>query len=295
MIPAIAIFAGALVGAGVAGLIRALLKSQPQLSAALDQINQAPALDLEHEELSQDEKVGRWLIQHLQGLPGVTIRHKDLALLGKSPAVHMLTRVALGLLGLVFPTVLNCIVMITGYYLPVPIPLAAGLAVGLLFFVLADWDIRDKAKRARIEFSHAIAAYLDLIALERAGDAGPSEALERAAEVGQGWPFLRIRQALEIARIDKVAPWVELKRMGDDLDVPQLADVADIMSLSSTEGAAVYNTLRARARSLRGELMAKQAEEANADSERMTAPGGLLAVLIMALVGFPAVMHILVT
>jgi hypothetical protein len=295
VIPVIAIFAGVLVGAGVAGLLRASLKSQPQLGAALDQINQAPVLDLNHEELSQDEKVGRWLIEHLQGVPGFSIRHKDLALLGKSPAVHMLTRVALGLVGLLLPTVANCIVMITGYYLPVPIPLAVGLALGALFFVLADWEVRDRAKRARIEFSHAIAAYLDLIALERAGDAGPAEAVERSAEVGQGWPFQRIRQALELARIDKVAPWVELKRMGDELDVPQLADVADIMSLSSTEGAAVYNTLRARARSLRTELMSKQAEEANADSEKMTAPGGLLAVLVMALVGFPAVMHILVT
>jgi hypothetical protein len=293
VIPVFAVLAGVLVGAGIAGLVRATATSQPQLSAALDQINQAPVLDLDHEELSQDEKVGRWLLQYLQGVPGVSIRHADLALLGRSPAVHMLTRVALGMLGLVFPTLLNTIVMITGHALPVPVPLAAGLAVGALFFVLADWDIRDRAKRARIEFSHAIAAYLDLIALERAGDAGPSEAVERAAEVGQGWAFWRIRQALERARIDKVAPWVELKRMADALDVPQLADVADIMSLSSAQGAAVYNTLRARARSLRGELMAKQAEEANADSEKMTAPGALLAVLVMVLIGFPAIMRIL--
>jgi hypothetical protein len=293
VIPVFAVLAGVLVGAGIATLVRASARSQPQLSAALDQINQAPVLDLETEELSQDEKVGRWLLQHLQGLPGVTTRHKDLALLGKSPAVHMLTRVAFGMLGLVFPTLLNTIVMGTGHYLPVPIPLAAGLALGVLFFAVADWDIRDKAKRARIEFSHAIAAYLELIALERAGDAGPAEAVERAAEVGQGWAFQRIRQALERARIDKVAPWVELKRMSDDLDLPQLADVADIMSLSATEGAAVYNTLRARARSLRTELMSKQSEEANADSERMTAPGALLAVLVMVLIGFPAIMRIL--
>ncbi|GJF30330.1 hypothetical protein KNE206_30300 [Kitasatospora sp. NE20-6] len=293
MIPVFAVLAGVLVGAGIAVLVRAASRPQPQLAAALDQINQAPVLDHDQEELSQDEKVGRWLLQRLQGVPGVTIRHKDLALLGKSPAVHMLTRVALALLGLIFPTLLNTIVMVTGNSLPLPVPLAAGLAVGGFFFVLADWEVRDKARRARAEFSHAIAAYLDLIALERAGDAGPSEAVERAAGVGQGWAFLRIRQALERARIDKVAPWVELKRMAEDLDVPQLADVADIMSLSSTEGAAVYNTLRARAKSLRSELMSKQAEEANADSEKMTAPGALLAVLVMVLIGFPAVMRIL--
>lgn len=65
--------------------------------------------------------------------------------------------------------------------------------------------------------------------------------------------------------------------------------------MSAHDGAAVYTTLRARAKSLRVELLSKQATEANENSEKMTAPGALLAVLVMLLVAFPAVVNILTT
>jgi len=296
VIPVAAIGAGALAGGGVAVLVRAMVRPQPHLSATLDRVNRPGSLEeAASAPLSTDERWGAWLLRHLEHLPGVKIPYKDLALIGKSPAQHMLTKVAATLGGLLIPAVLWAALTMLSVNPPLPIPAAAGLLLGGVLWIVADLEVRDKAKRARQEFSHAIAAYLDLVALERAGDAGPAEALERAAAIGHGWAFLRIRDALERARIDKVAPWDQLKQLSFDLDLPVLGDIADIMRLSSNDGAAVYTTLRARAKSLRTELMAGQAEEANADSEKMTAPGALLAVLIMFLIGFPAVSRILLS
>ena len=95
--------------------------------------------------------------------------------------------------------------------------------------------------------------------------------------------------------MEKIPPWESLGRLTDELDLPVLDDVADIMRRSAADGAAVYTTLRARAKNLRTELLADQAAEANADSEKMTAPGALLAVLVMLLMAFPAVIRMLTT
>ncbi|UIR22749.1 hypothetical protein LXH13_39505 [Streptomyces spinosirectus] len=72
-----------------------------------------------------------------------------------------------------------------------------------------------------------------------------------------------------------------------------LDDVADIMRGSATDGAAVCKALRARTAALNAELLAGQAAEANTASEKMTAPGALLAVLVMLLMAFPAVIRML--
>ncbi|WP_199920560.1 MBL fold metallo-hydrolase [Streptomyces sp. NRRL S-481] len=82
---------------------------------------------------------------------------------------------------------------------------SATIIAGLLF-ITPDLAVRDQAKRAREEFAHALSAYLDLVALKRAADAGPAEALEKAAEVGEGWPFLYLQGTLRRARLEKIPP-----------------------------------------------------------------------------------------
>ncbi len=65
------------------------------------------------------------------------------------------------------------------------------------------------------------------------------------------------------------------------------------MRISGTDGAAVYDTLRARSKGLRGELLAEDLARANADSERMVAPGSALTMLMTFLVVFPALFKML--
>ncbi|WP_372411760.1 hypothetical protein [Streptomyces luteireticuli] len=295
MLNASAVLAGCMVGAGVALLVRELSPSQPALDAALQRTPPGGSLAAaEPEPTGRDEVWGRWLLDRLGHVPGVRVPTTDLALLGQAPGRFLLTKVALAALGLLAPAVAMVPWLVLGT-MPFYLPPVMGLAAAAVLWCVPDWSVRDQAKRARQEFAHAIAAYLDLVALKRAGDAGPTEALERAAQVGTGWAFTRLQQAFLRARLDKIPPWQALEDLTGELDLPALADVADIMRLSAHDGAAVYTTLRARARSLRAELLATQAGEANADSEKMTAPGALLAVLVMLLIAFPAVIRILTT
>ncbi|MFF8867900.1 type II secretion system F family protein [Streptomyces sp. NPDC015139] len=283
---------GGTVGAGVALLIRELLQPQPALRPALQR--SAPAsLTMPEPELDREEVWGRWLLARLERLPGVRVPTTNLALLGQGPGQFMLKKTAFAALGLLCPVIATIPWIIAGVGLPFYVPAVVGLIIAGLLFTAPDLAVRDQAKRAREEFSHALSAYLDLVALKRAADAGPAEALEKAAEVGEGWPFLYLQGALRRARLEKIPPYQALTELASEYDLPVLNDVADIMRGSATDGAAVYKALRARTAALNAELLADQAAEANTASEKMTAPGALLAVLVMLLMAFPAVIRML--
>ncbi|MFJ9380516.1 type II secretion system F family protein [Streptomyces sp. NPDC101455] len=290
LLPVVA--AGGTVGAGVALLVRELLQPQPALAPALRRTGPA-SLSMPEPELDRDELWGRWLLDRVEHLPGVRIPAKNLALIGQGPGQFMLRKTALAALGLLCPVLASVPWIIAGVSLPFYVPAAAGLAISALLFITPDLAVRDQAKRAREEFAHALSAYLDLVALKRAADAGPAEALEKAAAVGRGWPFLYLQGALRRARLEKIPPYQALSELADEYELPVLTDVADIMRGSATDGAAVYKALRARTAALNTELLADQAAEANAASEQMTAPGALLAVLVMLLMAFPAVIRML--
>lgn len=290
LLPVVA--AGGTVGAGFALLVRELLQPQPALAAALQRTGPA-SLSMPEAELDREERWGRWLLARLEHVPGVRIPVTNLALLGQGPGQFMLRKTALAALGLLCPVLVSVPWIIAGVSLPFYVPAAAGLAIAALLFITPDLAVRDQAKRAREEFAHALSAYLDLVALKRAADAGPAEALEKAAAVGRGWPFLYLQGALRRARLEKIPPYQALSELADEYDLPVLDDVADIMRGSATDGAAVYKALRARTAALNTELLAGQAAEANAASEQMTAPGALLAVLVMLLMAFPAVIRML--
>ncbi|MFF3207724.1 type II secretion system F family protein [Streptomyces sp. NPDC002962] len=284
--------AGSTVGAGLALLVRELLRPQPALGPAL--ARSAPAaLTRPAPEQDRDEVWGRWLLARLERLPGVRIPTTDLALIGQGPGQFMLKKTALAALGLLCPVIATIPWIIAGASLPFYMPTGVGLIIAGLLFITPDLAVRDQAKRAREEFAHALSAYLDLVALKRAADAGPAEALEKAAEVGSGWPFLYLQGALRRARLEKIPPYQALTELSAEYCLPVLDDLADIMRGSATDGAAVYTALRARSAALTTELLASQSAEANAASEKMTAPGALLAVLVMLLMAFPAVIRML--
>jgi len=173
------------------------------------------------------------------------------------------------------------------------VPAAAGVAGGLLGFVSPDLAVRARARGAREAFRHAVGAYLDLVALERAADGGPAEALHRAAAVGQAWTFVRIQEALDRARLSGEPPWAALAALAAEMGVDDLRDLADIIALAGDDGAAVYDTLVAKAAGLRARALADAEAEANAASERMTLPAVLLGLGFLILVCYPGLARVL--
>ena len=80
--------------------------------------------------------------------------------------------------------------------------------------------------------------------------------------------FAAIRDALERARLEQRPPYSELQRLGIELELPALVDIADIMALDES-GAALSDALRARVKELRNAHLTQAVMSASAVSERM--------------------------
>lgn len=282
------IVAGVAVGIGLALLAAELRPGPPDLGTALDRLHSEPGRPHGARPLPRSgplEKLGARLL----GVRGARIPFSELALIGRTPATFMAHKVMFALVGLGILPFLQAVYVVMGGSLPVVVPVLGSLVLAGLFWFLPEVIVHSEAKEARTEYLHGIASYLELVALERAADCGPAEALSRAAGVGRGTVFRRIADALDRATLDRQPPWDGLDALAEELALTPLQDVADIMRISGTDGAAVYRTLRARARNLRAELLAEELAKANVDSERMVAPGSALVTLMTVLIAFPAV------
>ena len=89
-----------------------------------------------------------------------------------------------------------------------------------------------------------------------------------------------MRRAIRRAALVRAASrGADLRALGEELDVPELRNLADIAEVAA-DGAAVYNTLLATARTLRHAELSDARAEANEVSERMSRP---LALLVFGL------------
>jgi hypothetical protein len=287
------LLAGALVGLGVTLVVAGLRAPAPDLAAGVARLSgRVPAQALATGDGPLERALGRAAARMAQSLN--LDRHRaDLAITGTTPTRMATEKMGYAFVGLAFPVLLSSILAIAGLTPPVVVPAAAGLALAVGMSYLPEVELRRRATGARVQMRRTVCVYLELVALERAADAGAVEALERAAAIGDGPGFAHIRDALLRARLEGRTPWQQLSDLALELDVPELGDVADIMRLSGEDGAAVLPTLRARAASLRTWLLQSEVTAANEASERMSIPVALLGVAFMALLGFPAFWRIL--
>ncbi|SEP54065.1 pilus assembly protein TadB [Amycolatopsis saalfeldensis] len=178
-----------------------------------------------------------------------------------------------------------------GLAFPGPLVVLAVVAVAGAGSVVPVLAVREDAARARSEFRRATAAYLDLVAQERATGRAPSQALAEAA-VGDSWVFARISRTLGRAARAGHTPWDALSRLGKRMGVVELADLADILA-TAADGAAIYTTLIAKAGALRAAALAAEKTDANARSQRLALPVALLLIAFLLLVLYPAMIRLM--
>ena len=120
------------------------------------------------------------------------------------------------------------------------------------------------------------------------------QALENAARVGRGqWVFDRLAEGFTQSSVDGRPPWDVLRAMGDELALPELDDLANIMALAEQQTMPVYQTLREHNRALRVALLTDEQARANAASERLTIPATMLAIVFIAILLGPSLMTLM--
>jgi Flp pilus assembly protein TadB len=279
----IVILGGAVAGLGTYLAASQVVPARPRLEAALGRMASAGAQD---PPATRRGAIARYLRTAAPWLP---VPESDLELLGMDRERWMTSKVACGMVGLGAIPVLAAALALTGHRLPWTAPAIASIALGLGLFFAPDLVVRMNAAEKRTDFRHALTSYVDLVALERGGGAGPTEALEAAAQIGGGWAFARISAALAGARKAGRPPWDGLADLALATGVSELADLAEIAEVAGEEGARILQTLSARAESMRREALAAMRAKAGSRSTTMVVPIALLGVGFLLLLIFPVV------
>ena len=295
-----AVLLGAGAGLGLVLVVRGLFPPRPTLAEALAQLRRLPqpaAVIAEEDPGGFAARLGRpaagalgrtgvgWLV------PGALRR--DLAVLGRQPERHLAEKVALCLVGLVIVPVLATLLALGGAGLPVAVPVWGALVLMTAGYFVPDLGIHAEATRRRRDFRHALSSFLDLVVIALAGGGGVETALFDAAGVGEGWAFGALRRALDQARLSRETPWAALGRLGVELGVSELSELAASVALAGSEGAKVRASLAAKAVSLRTHALAEAETDDQAASERMSLPVVLLFAGFLFFLGFPAVERVL--
>jgi hypothetical protein len=274
--------AGALAGLGAYTLAGQLIPGGPRLEAALERMDAAAMRPPE-------SLVGALAWRLAAGLAWLPVPAADLALLGHERERWLASKVVCGLIGLGAVPALGALAALGGVHAPLAIPAAASLALGAALFFAPDVVTRVNASRRRADFRYALTSYLDLVALERGAGAGPTDALEDAAQIGGGWAFARIEAALREARRAGRPPWEGLAALAAQTGVGELSDLADIAEVAGQEGARILQTLAARAESMRAEALSAAKAKAGSRSTTMVVPIALLGAGFQLLLIFPIV------
>ncbi|HMM96121.1 type II secretion system F family protein [Phycicoccus sp.] len=289
--------AGALIGLGVALAIWRMVPAQPDLRDALDRLSPEHGRHLTTTTPAGggdvSDRLGRWGMKVLPAGVWGRVPTKELAILRTPLSRFYGEKVLYAMVGLVIPPLLTVLFNTFDAGLPLYVPAAASAGLAVVLFFLPDYNARDDAKKARAEFARALGAYIDLVALERLSGAGPRQAMEAAAGVGDSWVFRRLTEELARTRWSGVTPWEALRALGAELGLPELDDLADIMRLSGEEGAQVYATLRARSAAARTAMLTAEKAKAAEVAERMTIPMSLLGVIFLAILVAPALLRVI--
>ncbi len=269
-----AFLAGALTGAGLFLFVLALVPKRASLARQMATFDGPRPLPGQAGAGQRDSAVSRRLGRALaafcaeQGWEFPSLQ-ANLAIGGRSFENFLATKLLLGLFGLVLGPAVLLLASLAGLPVPVLVPVWLGLVLGGAFFFLPDLEVRQQAAARRRDFRHAIGAFLDLVSMNLSGGRGVPEALLAASQIGSGWAFWRLRDALASARITGQTPWQALGELGEEVRVDELRDLAAALSLVAEDGAKVRESLTARAASLRRRELADLEVQAGEKSQSM--------------------------
>lgn len=217
----------------------------------------------------------------------------DLRISGTTPAQHLAQRAAFTIVAVLWAPLLSTIMWAGGVPIGLEFPLWGSVALAPVGFLYPAVLLRSKAADRRRSFRHAFSSFLDVVSISLAGGRGVDSALHDGAEAGQGWAFEELRRALLGARMQGETPWAGLGRLGIELGVPELRELAASAALAGNEGARVRASLAAKARALRLRGLTEIEAAAQSATERMTLPVVLLLLGFIVFLIYPAVNEVL--
>jgi len=298
-----AAMAGATVGLGLVLILRGLRPSRPTLAEALAAfeprtafapILRVPKMDETAEWRRLVERLARWVARVVPRSTGSPQVQCDLAVLGRTVDEHVAQKLGYAAVGFLLPWCGALVGTAAHRPLPVVMPLVGSIALAAaLFLVVGDVSVHGEANKRRQEFRQALAVYIDLVSIAMGGGSKIESALIDAAAIGRGWAFSQLRQALRVVSYSRETTWQALARLGAELDIAELREIAATMGVAGTEGARIRNSLAARAEAMRLQQLSEDDSLTRKATEAMSFPVVLLAFTFMAFLTYPAIVPLL--
>jgi len=293
----VAMLAGAGIGLGVFVGWRALNPPPPHLTRVLAGFDRRGTSIAELEEVTGAgrshlaTRLGHATLRGLEtvGLVDTRQLRQRLRILDMSPERHAFDKLVAGVAGFCLPILAGAALAPTGVSVTAGVLAVAALAVGAAGFFYPDLGLAERVERRRSGFRHALSAYLDLVTIILAGGGGLETALWSAADSGDGWAFAELRHALHGARLSGATPWNSFDRLGTELGVDELRELAASAHLAGDQGARIRASLAAKADSMRASQTAAIETQAEAATEKMLLPVVALVVGMILFIGFGVV------
>jgi tight adherence protein C len=223
----------------------------------------------------------------------LTKLRQDLAVTGSTLETHLAKTLLLAAIGLAGPPViLTTLRTTTGFHVPLGVTVLLGIALGAAMLLVTHQEVATNAVKRRAEFRRSLSIYLDLVAMSLEAGRGHFEALPAAANIGTGWTFTLLQDAVAGARYSGITPWAALGNLGQELGMPELTDLEAALRLAADDGAKIRATLVARAATLRAARVADAEAEANRATESMRFTLIIMVFAFLVYELYPAVVRL---
>jgi Flp pilus assembly protein TadB len=289
----VAVITGLVLGVGLWIAWTGLRPVPEPLGPALARFERRPGVARRtSEDASEDRdlQLGSFLIRVVPPLGRMIERgQRDLRIVGRSAEEQAARVGAYTLFALLLGPWTGFVFWILGLQLPVIVPGLIALGGAALGAVVPFVTLRAEAKERRLAFAYALSSWCDVVVMNLASGRGVEQSMETAAASGSGWPFAALRGALRSSYVRGDPPWEGLARLGDELGIGDLDELASTVAMAGEEGAAVRETVAAKAQTIRQRITSESEAAAAATTERMSLPSVLLVFGFLLFLGYPAI------
>jgi Flp pilus assembly protein TadB len=279
-------------GTGLLLIASGLVGSRPTLATVIARLDRTPSAPSNPPQTILGRTIGTRVAGTGLG-EAVTARiAADVRIVGQLPEDLLAAGITCSIVGLLWVPVTGALLDVGGVRFDPTIWVLVTASLGVAGAYAPILALRQRAAQRRRGFRHALSCFLDLVAIRLAGGAGVDSALSESSQAGHGWAFDQLRNALSGARLAGDPPWHGFERLGTDLSVSELSELAASMALAGDEGARVRASLASKARAMRTRALTDAERNAQAASERMSLPIVILMAGFVVFLGYPAVMRV---
>ncbi|MBS2545358.1 hypothetical protein KGQ19_00600 [Catenulispora sp. NL8] len=272
----------------IAGLFPAALSVTEILARAQAGTPAPQSAQASFSQASTLSRLGRRAVRPLQrvGVPGDRVR-TELELMERSVEQVLSDKAVAAVFGTMIPVASLLTLATLGIHLDVAEVAAGSAVLGAAGFFIFDLTVHTDAEEFRRSARLAVRVFLDQAVTSLAGGGGIEQSMVAAAADGRGPMFRRIRDALDAAQLHRESAWPHLDRLGREVGIEELSELAAAGTLAGTEGAKVKSSLAAKARSMRERELACCVAQAKSATTRLAMPGALMGMMFILFLIYP--------